>query len=405
MSNSNKIGLVVAGNSVNISFKSKLYKKDCGNKANVKEFVKAVVAIKANPTEENIDNLYGYLNKGFRIAKENGLEYNIDTGEVFLQGFATPVPELVVEAIEDAHDMEAPMESIINFWKLLMANPDSRVRAELFKFIQTHDFSVTDNGYMVVYKTVEWYDSLVENLQTFVTNQAYFVRKNWNCSPNKYVVYKDSNDDGEEVYKITKKGTFAGWDLKKKEVELVGKLGDLEKDHLNPDEEVAFIPKYVTWHRDRFDLEKEKVVLGIVQKAERTECDSDPSKSCSFGLHVGATKYVKSFASSNESPVLVCFVNPMNVIAVPNADHSKMRVSEYFPYALANRDVNGDIDAVEEKYFEHDYIAHEKEDIEKIIAQVKKDEMGIQMDDEAPEDQRDTEEILKVLEARVVDLV
>jgi hypothetical protein len=401
----NNISLVTAGNRVNISLNNKLYTKDCGSKDNVKLFVDAVLKIKADPTEENINELYGYLNKGFRVAKENGLEYNIDTGEVFFEDFNTPVPQLLVEAMEDYHDNGHPMEAITNFWKLLMANPDVRVRDAAFKFITQHGFVITDNGYLVVYKTLEWFDAVVENLQTFVTNQSYFVRKHWRKSPKAYTVYKDSNEDGEEVYKITKNQTFDGWDLKEKGVERVGNLGELEKS-FDDDEnkEVAFIPQYCTWHPNDFDFEKEKVVLGVVQRADRSECDSDPSVACSFGLHVGAESYVKSFSKSNTSPVLVCFVNPMNIIAVPNHDNSKMRVSEYYPYAIANRDANGEIDTVEQKYFEHDYIAHEKEELEAILERIKNEERAIEMDDTAPEDTRDLAEIERVLKARVVDL-
>jgi len=395
----NQISALLAGKAVSGAINGVLFRKDCGTKETAKKFYTAILSAKADPTNENLEKIYTILNKGFRIAKENGLEYNLDTGEVFFKDFATPLPTQLVETIEEYSENKFPIESILNFWMLLMANPDKRVRKSLFKFIQTHDFALTDNGYLVVYKTVEWFDNKIDNLQTYVTNTAYFIRKEWKCSIAKYAVYRDIETD---TYKYTKQVTIDKWDLKEKNVELIGNLKELETKLDEQVDEVSFIPRYVIWNPEKFDKNKEKIVLGVPQKIERKECDSDPSNECSYGLHVGATRYVKNFASSKTAPVLVCFVNPMNVIAVPDYDNSKMRVAEYFPYCLASRDADGNIDVVEQSYFEHDYIAYEKAEIDKLIEQIKKEETGIEMDVNAPKDKRDMTEILKVLSARVI---
>ena len=92
--------------------------------------------------------------------------------------------------------------------------------------------------------------------------------------------------------------------------------------------------------------------LGEVVWQERDLCDADPRNSCSNGLHVGATDYVQRFANGS-SLILVCYVNPANVVAVPNHDHSKMRVSEYFPFAVAKFE-DRKIDIIEQSYFESD---------------------------------------------------
>jgi hypothetical protein len=135
---------------------------------------------------------------------------------------------------------------------------------------------------------------------------------------------------------------------------------------------------------------------------DRVDCDSDPQRDCSYGLHVGATSYVESFAASS-SVILVCLVNPAHVVAVPNYDHSKMRVAEYFPFALANRE-SGSIDIVEQPYMEHDYIAYEQEELERQIEAINDEEERVGVDVHEAQDDRNIEEVLKALQSRVVDL-
>ncbi len=393
---------IVIGTAANITIDGRLFKKNCQNEETVDAIYDALVAAQANPTDEAIENLKTMLNDTVRVARECGLEYDMETGYVYLPGFNTPVPDLLVETIEKSHKKKRTLANFINFWKLLMINPDERVRTSLFKFIAKHDFSITKNGYMVVYKAVEFFDTKNDSdLNLFVANSVYHVRKKWSCSPSKYAVYSDV--DG--VYHITKELTIAGWDLKEKGVTYVGNLKKLE-DSLaelsKKDNASAFLPIYVTWNRSNFNLDNEKVQLGIPQVMERQECDSDPATACSYGLHVGATSYVQRFANGT-STILVCLVNPAHVIAVPDYDHSKMRVCEYFPFGVANRN-DGEIDIVDQPYFEHDYLAYEKEELDRQITAINNKETRVGVDVEEAEDNRDVEEVLKALQSRVVEL-
>jgi hypothetical protein len=394
-------GLII-GNSINLTVDGRMYKKTCSNEEAADAFFDAIIATKADPTDEAVEILLGYLDQSMRIANENGLEYDKETGSVYLKGFNTPIPEALVKVIEKYHEKNYPMDAWMNFWKLLMINPDKRVRDDLFDFIARHDFALTDNGYMVVYKAVELFDkNNTDDLNTFIAEAAYHVRKDWKCSLAKYVVYQDESD----VYHITKKDTIKNWNLKKKGVTKIGNLKTLVKkmDKMSKtDDAVSYIPRYCTFTGGNFDLDKEKIQLGIPQKKERADCDSDADTSCSNGLHCGATSYVEQFAS-NSSVILVCLVNPANVVAVPNHDNSKMRVSEYFPFALAKRE-NGKIDIVDQPYLEHDYIAYEFEELERQIQAINDEEERVGVDVHAAEDDRNIEEVLKALQTRVVDL-
>jgi hypothetical protein len=385
------INAIKTGNVVNISIDGKLHKKNCGSPKEADELFRLVLKAKADPSDENLKSLKLYVNEKTRVAMMAGFEADVDSGEVFLAGFYTPVPDDLVEVIKEYAEQGYPLDAIVNFWKLLMINPDKRVRTDLFKFIKTHDFVLTDTGYMLVYKAVAYKERQDNDLLEFVTNQYLHVKQDWKCSPNKYMVFR--NADGS--YGVTKTETAEGWDENDKNIEFIGKLGDLNAklDVLSAESETVYTDK----HSGTMIIK-----LGAPVYMPRHNCDSDPRIDCSYGLHVGATSYVNAFAS-NGNAVLVCLVNPANVVAVPENDNSKMRVSEYFPIALATYN-NGKIDIVEQSYFESDYQSHEESALEEMIAKVQNEEKPLAAALKAEEEDRPFSELQKIIETRLLDL-
>jgi hypothetical protein len=386
------INAIKTGNVVNISIDGKLHKKNCGNPKEADELFRLVLKAKADPSEENLKSLKLYINERTRVALMAGFEADVDSGEVFLAGFFTPVPDDLIEVIKEYAEEGYPLDAIVNFWKLLMINPDKRVRTDLFKFIKTHDFVLTDTGYMLVYKAVAYKERQDNDLLEFVTNQYLHVKQDWKCSPNKYLVFRTLADGS---YGMTKTETAEGWDEKEKGVEFIGKLGDLNAklDVLSAESQTVYTDK----HSGTMIIK-----LGAPVYMPRHNCDSDPRIDCSYGLHVGATSYVNAFAD-NGNAVLVCLVNPANVVAVPENDNSKMRVSEYFPIALATY-IDGKIDIVEQSYFESDYQSHEEDKLEEMIAKVQNEEKPLAAAQNAEEEERPLSELQKILETRLLDL-
>ena len=387
-----QINALKSGNTVNVSLDGKLHKKNCGSPEIANDLYRLVLEAKANPTDEAILKVIVFLNERTRVAMECGLETDPIDGEVYLAGFNTPVPMTLIDVMKDYHENGFPVDAIVNFWKLLMLNPDVRVRESLFDFINTHDFVLTDSGYMVVYKAVDYKTRDENDLAEFITNQYLHVKKDWKCSANKYVVYVDVQT--EEFY-ITKKTTAKNWDVKEKGVNILGGLGDMFKD----------IDKYIvdseTIYTDWYSKQME-IVLGQPVKKERDLCDADPRNSCSNGLHVGATSYVSNFGHSNGA-VLCCYVNPAHVVAVPDHDHSKMRVSEYFPFAIATYD-GTDIDIIEQSYFESDYTTYEIDELAEMVQKVRDAELPIESAMSAEEESRDMNELEKIIESRLIDI-
>jgi hypothetical protein len=383
-------------------------RKDCATAQEADELFRTIQKAKDNPTEENINRIRALINERTRVALMVGLDSfvaDMDAGLVFLAGFNTPVPDILVEVIKEYHENDYPLDPIINFWKLLMANPDTRVRESLFRFIQAHDFVLTDAGYMVVYKAVDYKDENKRGkksdktleFEEFVTNKYLFVRNEWKCSPRKYVVYKNANGE----YEITKKVTANNWNEREMSIEILGNLADLFKAIIKEDEEKPENAKTV--YTDRYSHTM-TIMLGVPAKKERHLCDADPNKDCSNGLHCGATAYVNNFASSADA-VLVCLVNPMNVVAVPDHDCTKMRVSEYFPYAVADYDYDTrEISIVKQMYFEEDYKAYEAKELNEIVKKLQAKELPFKAAQNAEEESRPMSELLKIIEGRLVDL-
>ena len=201
------------------------------------------------------------------------------------------------------------------------------------------------------------------------------------------MVYSDLGN-----YHITKNKTFKKWDLSDMDITAIGKLGELNEIVGNMDNKSVYTDK----HSATMSIQ-----LGVPVHMERAECDGDPAVDCSYGLHVGATKYVQSFAGYGDA-ILVCLVNPAHVVAVPNYDNSKMRVSEYFPFAIATFE-NGIIDIIEDLYYENDYAGYEEKELQETISMLQSNQ-PIKSAVNAEGETRPMDELIKMLEFRLVDL-
>lgn len=396
------INAIKAGRTINLMLNGKLRKKVCESDAVANDFYKTIMRVKANPTEQGVNEVLGYLNEKTRIAMKCGLQTDPETGNVYMAGFNTPVPKTLVEVVEDYHENGYPMDAILNFWKLLMLNPDVRVRESLFEFIKTHDFVLTDSGYMVVYKAVDRVESKkVDNALADYIREAYnHVEVDWRTKAKRYIVYRDENG---ELHK-TKASTADSWDLETRKIEILGNLGEMYEnidDYTVTEEE----PEY-PYESKYSGAPKMKIRIGEPVQQERKDCDADPARDCSNGLHCGATQYVASFGSwysGGKSAVLACFVNPAHVVAVPNYDHSKFRTSEYYPFAEVKYE-NGEIEIIDQAYFESDYSHYEKEELEKMVAKIQADEKPIAMAKNADDEDRPLSELTKIIENRLVVL-
>lgn len=70
--------------------------------------------------------------------------------------------------------------------------------------------------------------------------------------------------------------------------------------------------------------------VGQVCEMPRNKVDENSERTCSAGLHVCSYDYLKHFSSCSNDRVVICKINPADVVAIPkDYNNSKMRVCRY----------------------------------------------------------------------------
>lgn len=105
----------------------------------------------------------------------------------------------------------------------------------------------------------------------------------------------------------------------------------LEKGRIPITEDGHFLA-YKKVRADYKDIHSGRFVNTVGAKFEmpRNQVDEDASRTCSTGFHVCSYDYLPQFGSSEGNRVVVCKINPADVVAIP-ADYNdtKMRVYKY----------------------------------------------------------------------------
>ena len=71
-------------------------------------------------------------------------------------------------------------------------------------------------------------------------------------------------------------------------------------------------------------------VVGTVNEMSRNKISDDPNEACHYGFHVGALRYAQEFHSGENQKLVICKVNPADVVCVPyDCEAQKVRVCRY----------------------------------------------------------------------------
>lgn len=308
-----------------------------------------------NKTEENLQKLQEMIAK-INIVVHAGLVEEDGAGNYYLKGYREiAMPDTLAEQIIEYAKKDYPVEALVNFWKLCMANPNKQARDDFFAYVKRFGITITDEGYAILYKSVARKEESDDELVNFISTE-YTKIKRWKKAPSKYAVV--DLDSGFELVDCYGNET-------PDPDEVAGSIGDLQTLHDNIDDVIAETDAHYEPHHRGGDYGN-KIQLGEPVTMPRHKCDPNIRASCSYGLHVGARQYVKTFGSGNKL-VLAVLVNPMNIVALPKYDHSKIRTCEYYPYAVMaiGRD---HWEEIEGGYFEEDYCNYEKEHIDELIS-------------------------------------
>ncbi len=271
-------------------------------------------------------------------------------GEIYFKDTPIPIPASLSDQLFDYLDNGWPIEALRKFWYRAMLNTSDHARDGFFTFCKKYGVTITDNGYALLYKAVTTKIVIPRELDlASLVGERYLSLIRQGEDPSQFIVTeceRDSDQDASSIYYdiIAAGEKIIGTPL--------GTLADLF--HEIP---ILAQNKPTTTYTDKHTKTMD-IRLGVPCVKTRSECDPDISVSCSYGLHVGSFNYVSRFASYNDT-VLACLVDPANVVALPESDDSKIRVCDYLPYAIMNRDVDGAWEELESSYFESDYEVHD----------------------------------------------
>jgi hypothetical protein len=243
----------------------------------------------------------------YRKTIENTSEFEIDeSGRMYLKGVSTAIPTFLAKKMKTFIDSKIDLSGLINFWKLLSLNPDPAVVEQLFGFLEHNGHPITEHGYFLAYKAVDF-------------------KKKYDKETGKEISQIEYDEDtGKPIDKV-------------------------------PSTQMVFEP----FHKGPYGS---IIKVGTPVTMPREECDSNPRNTCSRGLHVGSMAYVGDFGHSDRI-ILECLINPRNVVSVPvDYNNTKMRVCEFYPLSIATGE-NPDI------YLPTDYKDYEKSAIEAELAE------------------------------------
>ena len=416
-----RIYAVRNGKSVTVYLNGKQNYLECQEEDEAKEIM-ALAAVAKNGTdeekEEAIKNLAIKLDPSYAIEYMN---QNSDSplqlvrnrfGDVYLKNTGIPIPKMIVDALLVLMQDNLPYQHLVNFWSLCLQNPDEAAREGLFNFLSTYNCPITDYGYFIGYKAVYFRGEknrfLLEGLSRLMIN-----RKISRLSMNNLFIYQDT--DVKQLIPIEADDEAKAWDLMtkhtKEELETEARYEYCERCDEDEDEDedvvteyeqvpAEFIEKYINKEFEKrvekYELvctgdeiqttisnllendeadsftdcytQKMDIRIGKPVSMPRSECDPNPNRTCSTGLHIGAPGYVKDFGGGQNKAIIACLVNPADVVAVPH-DYSymKMRTSKYYPYAVCELDPAGGVVEIDAQYFEEDYCDYEIKELEAML--------------------------------------
>jgi len=355
MANSATVHVLRHDNVVHTIVNDQMYQKEFDNTADAAGFFERAKATSVNPTEVNVQSLIGDLDTGIKLSMDDLLTRK--SGRFFLKGYeAHAIPDELLGRMKTRLDEGKSITPLINFWKLLLLNPDEHVRKDLFKFMDHYDFPITDNGYFIGYRACKQTNNTYSAVTNFVPKE-YLMLKAEGENPADYTAVKDPNGGDLKAVRTDVITDDNGNFIAPENV-----LGNLQEMFEEQNNGLVEAPEFTDFFSGTTNVR-----LGGTVSMPRNECDNNPNHACSRGLHIGTPQYVQNYGGSNAA-YIACLVNPMNVVAVPgDYSYMKMRVCEYYAYGMLDLT---DGQEIRTPYFEIDYKTWEERELEKMLEEV-----------------------------------
>lgn len=369
----------------------------------INEIYEAAIKAKEEDTDEAVDELMSVISPITRYQLEGVVEVDSE-GNAYFGNTNVPMPEELGELIISFSKEDRDITPLVNFWQLCLLNPNHHARDNFFKYVRDYGIVITDNGYVILYKALnKKSEGKLTDFSDFVGEQ-YLKVKRQKKAPSNYEIYavyskEELDNHGGDFSVLTPKrfeiSTHSGNAPEVAENETFVEWCNLEETYnkisqLDDDRKTTYKPWYSGGSYGN------EVQLGTPVTMPREECDPSINASCSKGLHVGSFSYVSRFGRGMDS-VLAILVNPKDIVALPKNDNSKIRTCKYYPYAVMERDEEGNWEELEEEYFEEDYAEDEISDIKERLKEMYSDKSKADLSEEEKAEEA-------ILNSRLVEL-
>lgn len=254
------------------------------------------------------------------------------------------LPIDLVKKILDAEEKE-DLDLILsykNFWTLVSMNPDSRVRTNLFWFLDRYGMTISRSGLFIAYRNAKLKkegNSIDNKLTKVITTEYIKIKTKWKKKPSNFLIVETKEGEYQRIKKDS--------DYSVKQV-----IGSLDELYLKLSDKKESPTIYTDAHSGTTEI-----IIGKPVSIPREKCDPNQEHTCSKGLHVAGRSWLKSGYFGSVS--MAVLVNPADVVAVPPEDnYGKMRTCSYYPFLILGKDEKGEIE--DKKFlngFEDDFIS------------------------------------------------
>lgn len=296
------------------------------------------------------------------------------------------MPELLADHFVEAIVKGRPIDHLKEFWSLTALCNTPSARQGLYKFIVNQKLIIPEEGlgYVIGFRRLVKVKDVKTEIQSSHTQGganvdydiamkefAEVVRKKKRAK-RLFEVFQNENSKYvlEPVSKHDENRSKVDW-------KFVGNYVDcLELIKLNKTADEAPADVVTTTVTDTIytDAHTRSMVIRLNHepvRMDRSRCDSDPKRECSYGFHLGSPKYVANNGGLGNT-IVVCLFSPHHVVSVPYSDAHKMRLCEYYPmFSITETELkNFDLSKYDLKPYIDKYKRFEQKRIQHAIAEV-----------------------------------
>jgi hypothetical protein len=227
----------------------------------LKEEVKQIEKKRLLSTIDDMVRQTGLFTKVGDAVYRNGI--NLSIPELLALELCKVYNQWIDDSFDEVFENYPEFQKLDNFWMWLSLNPNEESRNDLFRFLNTHQMSITSEGMVLAYRRVYATNTVNKEIISFVSNQWIKVKTVWKKKPSDYEVFKKNGE-----YFITSKSAD--------KVDYDSHTGNL--DSLYKNLEQFGESQFTDAHTRSFNYK-----IGVENRMERHQGNQSNQVSCSKG--------------------------------------------------------------------------------------------------------------------------